>query len=148
MAGADLTRDGGAPGSPDQIRNVVIVGPPGAGKTTLFDRLVTARHPGRRPRAEPRPSQALEVASVPSGDLVVNLVDTPGDQDFVGDVRAGLRAADAALFVVSAADGVDERTRLLWRACDAVGRPRAVAVTHLEQARADFEATVTACQRA
>ena len=66
----------------------------------------------------------------------------------MGEVRAGLRAADAAVFVVSAADGVDEPTRLLWRECDVLGMPRAVAVTRLEQARADFEATVDACQRA
>ena len=64
------------------------------------------------------------------------------------DARAGLRAADAAIFVVSAADGVDEPTRLLWRECEVLGMPRAVAVTRLEQARADFEATVDGCQRA
>ena len=56
----------------------------------------------------------------------VNLLDTPGYADFVGELRAGLRAADAALFVVSAVDGVDGATRLLWEECAAVGMPRAV----------------------
>jgi elongation factor G len=137
------------PLTPERIRNVVMVGANGAGKTALFDALVAARIPGRRSREGDFPSTlALAAACFPSGAATINLLDTPGHVDFMGEVRAGLRAADAALFVVSAADGVDERTRLLWRECDAVGMPRAVAVTHLEQARADFDATVAACRRA
>ncbi|HET9649575.1 MAG TPA: elongation factor G, partial [Microlunatus sp.] len=67
--------------------------------------------------------------------------------DFVGEVRAGLRAADAVLFVVSAAGEIDDATRLLWRECEVNGKPRAVAVTKLEQARADFDETVERCRR-
>jgi elongation factor G len=142
----------GAPGqqkplSPEQIRNVVIVGPAGAGKTALFERLIVARTPGRQLRGEPRPSQALSVASVASGGLTVNLLDTPGDHDFVGEVRAGLRAADAVLFVIPANDAIDDATRLLWRECETIGMPRAVAVTKLEHARADFDETVARCRR-
>ena len=137
------------PGSPEGIRNVVLVGASGAGKTALFETMVAARIPGRRSReGDSSPTLALTAAAVPSGGLMVTLLDTPGHPDFVGEVRAGLRAADAALFVVSAADGVDEATRLLWRECEVLGMPRAVAVTRLEQARADFEATVEACRRA
>ena len=74
-------------------------------------------------------------------------MDTPGHPDFVGEVRAGLRAADAALFVVSAVDGVDGMTRMLWEECAAVGMPRAVVVTHLDQQRADFDEALAICQR-
>ncbi|MDT0212858.1 elongation factor G-like protein EF-G2 [Rothia sp. ARF10] len=137
-----------APSSPQQIRNVVLVGPPGAGKSTLFEHLVAARVEGRRPRDDERSSSTgLVAASFASGEVVVNLVDTPGNPDFVGEVRAGLRAADAALFVVSGADGVDEATKMLWRECATVGMPRAIVVTRLEQARADFDETVETCRR-
>lgn len=81
------------------------------------------RHPGQRPRH-------------------------PGYADFVGELRAGLRAADAALFVVSASDGVDGSTRMVWEECAAVGMPRAIVVTHLEAARADFEEMTRICAEA
>ena len=48
---------------------------------------------------------------------------------------------------MAACDEIDEATRLLWRECAVVGMPRAVAVTKLEQARADFDETVARCQR-
>ena len=135
--------------SPEAIRNVVMVGSSGAGKTALFEKLVAARVPGRRSREGAiTPTLALTVADLPTGAVTVNLLDTPGHADFVGEVRAGLRAADAALFVISAAEGVDEPTRLLWRECEVLGMPRAVAITRLEQARADFDGTVAACKRA
>ena len=139
--------DVGGPATPEAIRNVVVVGASGAGKTALFEGVVAARIPGRRSRVGAGPTLSLVAATLP-GDVTITLLDTPGHPDFVGEVRAGLRAADAALFVVSAADGVDEATRMLWRECDVLRMPRAVAVTRLEQARADFEATADALQRA
>ncbi len=76
----------------------------------------------------------------------INLLDTPGLADFIGDLRAGLRGGDAALFVVSALDGVDGFTRLLWDECAAAGTPRAIVITKLDRPRADFAATVATCQ--
>ena len=134
--------------APDKIRNVVLVGHSGAGKTKLFEHLIAATTPGYRakPVLDERSVQ-LAVASVSYDGLVLNLIDTPGYPDFVGELRAGLRAADAALFVISAADGVDSATMSLWEECAAIGMPRAVAVTKLDAGRADFEDTVAICQR-
>ncbi len=143
------------PRSPEQIRNVVLVGPAGGGKSALFDRLSAVGAPtpaagsvasGGRTGGPP-PSTGLAAVTVQVGDVVLTVLDTPGRPDFVGEVRAGLRAADAVLFVVSAGETVDESTRLLWRECDAVGAPRALAVTQLELARADYDAVVADCQR-
>jgi len=136
------------PSVPSQIRNVVLVGRSGAGKTTLFEHLVAATTPGYRakPVLDERSVQ-LCVASMSHQSVVINLIDTPGYPDFVGELRAGLRAADAALFVVSAADGVDGATMMLWEECATIGMPRAVAVTKLDAHRADFEDTVAICQR-
>ena len=134
--------------APTEIRNVVLVGHSGAGKTTLFEHLIAATTPDYRakPVLDERSVQ-LAVASVSHEGVVLNLIDTPGYPDFVGELRAGLRAADAALFVISAADGVDGATMLLWEECAAIGMPRAVAVTKLDAGRADFEDTVAICQR-
>ena len=99
--------------------------------------------------AEHRQQRSVSLALAPLEwqGVKVNLLDTPGYADFVADLRAGLRAADAALFVVSAVDGVDGSTRLLWEECAAVGMPRAVVVTKIDHQRADFEETVAICQR-
>jgi elongation factor G len=136
-----------APGTPAEIRNVVLVGPQGTGKSALLEQLSSGQL-GHVKEAEDA-STALGIVSTvhePSG-TVVTLVDTPGRADFVGEVRAGLRAADAVLFVVAAGSGIDEATRLLWRECAAVGIPRAVAVTQLELARADWDQVVSECSR-
>src|SRR5690606_3215306 len=79
--------------------------------------------------------------------IKINLLDTPGYADFLGELRAGLRAADAALFVVPAVDGMDAATAALWDECAALGLPRAVAVTRLDHQRADFTGTLAECRR-
>ena len=91
-------------------------------------------------------SVSLGVATVEHAGHRLTLLDTPGSPDFVGELRAGLRAADAALFVVSAVNGVDASTVQLWEECAAVGMPRAVVITQLDRARADAEEAVRLCQ--
>ncbi|HLS46862.1 MAG TPA: elongation factor G [Ornithinicoccus sp.] len=136
-----------APESVSQIRSVVLVGPQGTGKSALIDQLATGQL-GHVKEAEEASTELGVVSTVhePTG-TVVTMVDTPGRPDFVGEVRAGLRAVDAVLFVVAAGSGIDEATRMLWRECAAVGTPRAVAVTQLELARADWDQVVSDCRR-
>jgi len=157
-------KSGAAPTAlaPARIRNVALVGPAGSGKTTLMESLlVAAGAVSRRGSvaegttvgdADPvairqKRSVGLSVATVLWKDTVVNLIDTPGYADFMGELRAGLRGADAALFVVSSVDGVDAATARLWDECEFVGMPRAIVVTNLDKDRADFDETLAVCQR-
>ena len=129
--------------SPDDVRNVVLIGNAGSGKTSLFEQLLKARVPGYRGEKDDaeRLSQ-LYLASLVTGDTFVNLLDAPGHPDFVGELRAGIRAADAAIFVVSAADGIDAAARALWDECRDAGLPRVIALTKLDAAHADFDTVV------
>jgi len=158
--------DGGAAvavDDPAKVRNIVLVGPSGSGKTTLTEALLAAAGVISRagtvtegttvcdhdPAAQRQQrSVGLSVAPLVHNDIKINLIDTPGYADFVGEVRAGLRAADAALFVVSAAEGVDPATIALWEECAAVKMPRAVVIARLDHQRADTAAEIAACQEA
>ncbi len=145
----------------EKIRNVALVGHAAAGKTTLAEALLVAT--GALPRAgrvedgttcldseevevRQQRSVSLGVATVEHAGHRITLLDTPGSPDFVGELRAGLRAADAALFVVSAVGGVDATTVQLWEECAAVGMPRAVVVTQLDRPRADVDDAVRSCR--
>ncbi|MFD8217034.1 elongation factor G-like protein EF-G2 [Streptomyces sp. NPDC059697] len=148
---------------PASVRNVVLVGHSGSGKTTLVEALaLTAGAVNRAGRVEDgtavsdydeiehRQQRSVQLSLVPVDwdGYKINIIDTPGYADFVGELRAGLRAADAALFVVSASDGVDGSTRMVWEECAAVGMPRAIVITHLESARADFDDMTRICAEA
>jgi elongation factor G len=143
--------------SSDKIRNVALVGHGGAGKTTLAEALLFVA--GAVPRMgkvedgttttdfDPEEhrrkiSVSLAVAPFEWEGHKINVLDAPGYADFVGDVAAALRAADLAVFVVSAVEGVEVQTEVAWRLAEARGMPRAIFVNKLDRERASFERTL------
>ena len=158
-SGGPAGQEGAAPVAdrPEGVRNVVLVGPLGSGKTTLLEHLLLATGSLNRAgtveagttvsdhdEAEVRQQRSvgLSLAPVEVDGVKVNILDTPGYADYIGELRAGLRAADCALFVVSAAEPLDAAARSAWQECEAVGTPRALVITKLDHARADYQATM------
>jgi elongation factor G len=142
---------------------VVLVGHSGSGKSSLVEALLAATGTIQRQgsieegttvsdfdEAEVRQQRSVNLTLAPlvHNGIKVNLLDAPGYADFTGDLRAGLRAADAALFVVSASDGIDGVTRMLWDECAVADIPRAIVITKIDHQRAEFDATLAACRDA
>ncbi|TLM81654.1 elongation factor G-like protein EF-G2 [Pseudarthrobacter sp. NamE5] len=157
------TSAGLAAEEPARIRNVALVGHSGAGKTMLIEALLAANGTITRKGSIPdgttvsdsdpaavhqQRSVTLSLVPLLIDGTKVNLLDTPGYPDFIGELRAGLRAADAALFVVSAVDGIDATTTALWGECEHMGLPRAVAITRMDHPRADYDGVLAACRKA
>jgi len=156
-----------------EVRNVVVVGPQGAGKTVFIESLLFANKNITRlgsktegtsvadhTEVERRLQRSVNLSVVTtevnerlrggpgSPPVTLTLLATPGHPDYVGEVRAGLRAGDAALFVISAIDGIDPGTAMLWRECALADMPRAVVITHLDQQRASFTDVVKSARKA
>ncbi|MEI7879086.1 MAG: GTP-binding protein, partial [Planctomycetota bacterium] len=146
----------------DRIRNVALVGHGGAGKTSLAESLLARA--GAIARAgkvedgtslldtEPESIKrriSLSLALAPfewkasdGNSYKVNIIDTPGYVDFEAEVDAALHVADLAVFVVSAVDGVEVQTEMLWRKAAALGIPRMFFVNKEDKDRADFHSVV------
>ena len=140
-----------------KIRNVALVGHGGAGKTSLAEALLFAA--GAIPRLgkvedgttvcdfdpeEQRRGISVSLALAPFevDGHKVNLIDAPGYADFVGDLTAALEAADIALFVVSAVEGVEVQTEIAWKMAEQRGMPRAIFVNKLDRERASYSRTL------
>ncbi|GHU72299.1 GTP-binding protein [Spirochaetia bacterium] len=138
----------------DQIRNVSIAGHGGTGKTTLFEHLLFAG--GVISKAETVESgktvgdstpEEIErkisihaaLAHVERDGRKINLFDTPGSSDFVGDVILTFRASEFALLTIDGRSGVQIETIKLWRNLEGRKKPKGVFVTHLDDERADFD---------
>src|SRR5947208_4669021 len=142
---------------PDGIRNVLLAGHGGPGKTTLLGAVLVATGGLTRMGSvedgntvsdhDPEEvrkgiSVSLGLAPVESDGVKINVLDAPGYADFVGDLYSAVRAADAVLIVVSAVEGVEVQTEVAWELAVQAGLPRAIFINKLDRERASFERTL------
>lgn len=143
--------------SGEKIRNVVLLGHQGAGKTTLAEGLLYLSGTTSRMGTvsdgntvcdfEPEEikktiSVSMCIAPFEWKGHKVNLMDAPGYADFIGEAQAALRVADAAILVVSAVDGLQVQHDVLWRMARQAKVPRFVFINKLDRERADFHAVL------
>ncbi len=141
----------------DMIRNIAVTGHGSTGKTSLVENLLAAA--GRIPKPESvetgktvsdytdeeisrKSSIHTSLAHLSWKDKKVNVLDTPGASDFVGEVVAALRVAETAIVVVGAEVGVQIGTIQIWRRLVARKTPRLVFINKMGKEHADFSKTL------
>ena len=144
------------------LLNLGIVAHVDAGKTSLTERLLyeagAVSRPGSVDAGTTRTdSMELErrrgitiraaVTSIAVGDLMINLLDTPGHPDFIAEVERSLAVLDAAVLVVSGVEGVQPQTVAIWRALRRIGVPTVVFVNKVDRRGADVGAVLAQIQR-
>jgi len=145
----------------DKLRNIGLVSHGGAGKTSLaeamlFDsgaknRLGSVENGNTTTDHDPEEIQRTisintSIAPCEWKEHELNIIDTPGYFDFIGEVRAALRVADSALILVDAVSGVEVGTELVWGYADEYGLPRMFFINKLDRENADFDRTVARLQ--
>ena len=138
---------------PGKIRNVVVVGHRGTGKTSLVEAMLFQGGATNRlgtvdagttvsdwddDEKKRQMSLHASLTSVEWQGRKINLIDTPGDAGFQGDALAALRVVEGALFTLSGVMGVEVGTQRLWKRADELGLARVVFVNMLDRERADF----------
>ncbi len=145
--------------STENVRNVVFLGHGDAGKTSLAEAMlfmagqtkrlgsVAEGHSNLDYEAEEikrKITLNLAMAPVEHNGVKINVIDTPGYADFIGDAVAGMEAAEMALFVVDAVAGPQVQTRKLWKLADQMGIAKAVFINRMDKEHADFDAAMKA----
>jgi len=146
-----------SPSARPPVRNVALVGHNGNGKTTLIEAMLyragVISRPGRvvdgTARCDHEPEErarqqslSLSTACFDWEGCRVNIIDTPGSADFVGEAVNGLHAAECAVFVVDGVSGVQAQDEVIWRHAERLGLPRIVFVNGLDRDNSSFERTL------
>ena len=136
-----------------QIRNLGVVAHGGAGKTSLVEALLfntgvlsrMGRIEDGTTTSDYHPEETSRQITVHTSlvpceikGVKVNLLDTPGFSDFIGEVKGALRVSDTAMFVVSAVDGVEVQHEVIWDLADEANLPRIVFINKMDRENADF----------
>jgi elongation factor G len=146
---------------PDSIRNIALAGHSGTGKTSLAEALLFAAGATTRlgrvedgstisdwdPDEHKRQfSLSLSILPLEWQGVKVNVLDTPGYMDFMGEVKCGLRAAETALITIDAVSGVQVGTEFAWRFADELEMPRAIYINRMDRENADFDRCIQEVQ--
>ena len=142
----------------EQIRNVAMIAHGSAGKTSLTEAfLFNSGQVNRLGKVEEgntamdflpeeisrQISSSLATATLPWKDYQINVVDTPGFQDFIADALYGLRVSDAVIGVISAVSGVQVNTERLWKEARQKNLPGVVFINKMDRERADFNKAIS-----
>ena len=145
----------------DKIRNVVLLGHAGSGKTSLVEAMAYLAGMTNRmgtiadgntisdyDKEEIKRNISIHTSLVPIpwGDVKVNILDTPGSFDFVGEVEEAASVADAAIIVVSGKAGVQTGTKRAWEICEKYKLPRIFFVTEMDIDNASYRQVVADLQ--
>ena len=149
-----------------QIRNVVLLGHGGAGKTTVAEALALVTGVTKRmgkvtdgntisdyDKEEIKRQFSISTSLIPleyegdNGMMKINLLDTPGYFDFVGEVEEAVSVADAAIIVVNCKAGIEVGTEKAWELCDKLRLPRIIFVTNMDDDHASFRELVLKLER-
>ena len=137
----------------ERIRNIALIGHGGAGKTSLAEAMLyksgTIKRFGKVEEGNTamdfEPEELKRRSSISSGfhqlswkNHTVNLIDTPGDQNFFSDTKSSMQAADGAVVVIDAVDGVKVQTELAWEFAKTFNQPCVIFINKLDRERADF----------
>ncbi|MDX2285693.1 MAG: elongation factor G [Bacteroidia bacterium] len=140
-----------------EIKNVVVVGSAKAGKTTLVEQMMfeggVISRMGRTEdgntisdfhelELERKNSIFASVMHTEWRGAKLNLIDTPGMDDFVGEVVSSLRVSDTALVVLNAQQGVEVGAEIAWRYLERYHKPSVLIINQVDHPKADFNATV------
>ena len=141
----------------DKIRNVVLLGHGGCGKTSLAEAMAyLAGMTGRmgtvadgstisdydKEEIKRQFSIHTSLIPIPWQDVKINILDTPGYFDFVGEVEEAVSVADAAIIVVSGKAGIETGTKRAWEICEKYKLPRMIFVTDMDIDNASFRQVV------
>ncbi|NPU95843.1 MAG: elongation factor G [Candidatus Omnitrophica bacterium] len=142
-------------------RNIAVVGHHGSGKTSLIEALLYLTGGTDRlgriadgnttgdyfdEERERKHTIYSKILQCRYNDHVINLIDTPGYSDFVGDIKGALRAVDGVLLVINGQSGVEVETEKIWEYIEEYQLPRCVVVNRLDKERADFGKSVASLE--
>ena len=141
----------------DKIRNVVLLGHGGCGKTSLAEamaylagltnRMGTVADGNTISDYDKEETKRLfsihtSLIPIPWGDVKINILDTPGYFDFIGEVEEAVSAADAAIIVVSGKAGIETGTKRAWNLCEKYKLPRMIFFTDMDIDNASYRQVV------